>query len=90
VLCYLNPRFEPFHPEWAECPIVSANPDTLLEELRQLVVDRHLRGRLGAQGPGYVRKYHSLESVGAKMDEIYRAVWSSRRHRVELVERQLS
>jgi glycosyltransferase involved in cell wall biosynthesis len=75
VLCYLNPRFEPFHPEWAECPIVSADPDTLLEELRRLVLDDELRGRLAAVGPGYVRKYHGLESVGAKMDEIYRALW---------------
>jgi glycosyltransferase involved in cell wall biosynthesis len=90
VLCYLNPRFEPFHPEWAECPIVSANPDNLVAELRRLVRDRELRGRLGARGPGYVRKYHGLESVGARMDEIYRALGSSRSHRVELAERQLS
>jgi glycosyltransferase involved in cell wall biosynthesis len=90
VLCYLNPRFEPFHPEWAECPIVSANPDTLLEELRRLVLDRELRARLGARGPGYVRKYHALESVGARMDEIYRGLWSPEARQVELGERQLS
>jgi glycosyltransferase involved in cell wall biosynthesis len=75
VLCYLNPRFEPFHPEWAECPIVSANPDTLVEELRRLALHADLRRRLGARGPEYVRKYHSLESVGARMDEIYRSLW---------------
>jgi glycosyltransferase involved in cell wall biosynthesis len=90
VLCYLNPRFEPFHPEWADCPIVNADPDTLLEELRRLVLDSELRAGLGARGPGYVRKYHSLESVGARMDEIYRALWSPPGERVELVERQLS
>jgi hypothetical protein len=90
VLCYLNPRFEPFHPEWAECPIVSANPDSLLEELRRLVLDREERKRLGALGPGYVRKYHALESVGAKMDEIYRALWRPDARHVELGERQLS
>jgi glycosyltransferase involved in cell wall biosynthesis len=90
VLCYLNPRFEPFHPEWAECPIVSANPVTLLEELRRLVLDREERHRLGARGPGYVRKYHSLENVGAKMDEIYRAFWGPEAREVELGERQLS
>jgi glycosyltransferase involved in cell wall biosynthesis len=90
VLCYLNPRFEPFHPEWGECPIVSANPDTLLEELRRLVLDREERHRLGARGPGYVRKYHALESVGAKMDEIYHALWRPEAREVELGERQLS
>jgi hypothetical protein len=90
VLCYLNPRFEPFHPEWTECPIVSANPDTLVEELRRLVVDREERHRLGARGPGYVRKYHALESVGAKMDQIYRTLWRPEAREVELGERQLS
>lgn len=90
VICYLNPRFEPFHPEWAECPIVSASPDTLLEELRRLVLDREQRRRLGARGPGYVRKYHALESVGAKMDEIYRALWRAEAPEVEVGERQLS
>jgi glycosyltransferase involved in cell wall biosynthesis len=90
VLCYLNPRFERFHPEWAECPIVSANPDTLLEELRRLVLDSDLRAKLGERGPAYVRKYHALESVGAKMDEIYRALWRQEAGDVELGERQLS
>lgn len=90
VICYLNPRFEPFHPEWAECPIVSASPDTLLEELRRLVLDREQRRRLAARGPGYVRKYHALESVGAKMDEIYRALWRAEAPEVQAGERQLS
>ena len=90
VLCYLNPRFEPFHPEWAECPILSADPDTLVEELRRLVLDPELRKSLGARGPDYVRKYHSLESVGARMDEIYRALWWPKAGKLELGERQLS
>jgi glycosyltransferase involved in cell wall biosynthesis len=90
VLCYLNRRFEPFHPEWAECPIVSANPETLLEELRRLVLDGDLRARLGERGPGYVRKYHSLESVGGNMDEIYRGLWSPEARQADLGEQQLS
>jgi hypothetical protein len=75
VVCYLNPRFKRFHPEWDECPIVSADPDTLVDELRRLIVDGDLRRSLGARGPDYVQRYHSLESVGARMDEIYRGLW---------------
>jgi glycosyltransferase involved in cell wall biosynthesis len=71
VLCYLNERFAPWHPEWERCPIVSANPDTLLDELRRLVVDAELRRELGARGPEYVREVHSLEAVGQRLDEIY-------------------
>jgi glycosyltransferase involved in cell wall biosynthesis len=90
VLCYLNPRFERFHPEWAECPIVNTNPDTITEELRRIVLDEEHRRRVAARGPAYVRKYHSLESVGARMDEIYRALWSRRSRRAELTVRRAS
>jgi glycosyltransferase involved in cell wall biosynthesis len=75
VVCYLNDHFRPWHPEWAECPIVSANPDELEEALRRLVTDSALRRSLGARGPDYVRRYHSLEAVGERMDAIYRRVW---------------
>jgi glycosyltransferase involved in cell wall biosynthesis len=75
VLCYLNPRFAPQHPEWQRCPIVNANPDTLQDELRRLVTDASLRRELGARGPAYVRDVHSLEAVGARLDEIYRRLW---------------
>ncbi|MEP6811476.1 MAG: hypothetical protein ABI990_00660 [Actinomycetota bacterium] len=75
VVCYLNDRFRPYHPEWAECPIVSASPDTIVDELRRLVADPGLRSSLGASGPEYVRRVHSLEAVGETMDAVYRSVW---------------
>jgi glycosyltransferase involved in cell wall biosynthesis len=75
VVCYLNPRFASWHPEWEESPIVSASPDTLAGELRRLVLDPTLRAALGARGPEYVRRYHSLDAVGVRMDEIYRRLW---------------
>lgn len=74
VLCYLNPRFARYHPEWAEAPIVNADPDTLADELRRLVTDAALRRELGARGPGYVQRVHSLEAVGERLDELYRAI----------------
>ena len=52
VLCFLNDRFRPFHPEWEECPIVNADPDTLTDELRELALDPARRRELGARGPG--------------------------------------
>ncbi len=75
VVCYLNDRFRPYHPEWAECPIVSASPDTIVDELRRLVADPGLRSSLGARGPEYVRRVHSLEAVGETMDAVYRSAW---------------
>jgi len=76
VLCYLNPRFAPWHPEWSECPIVSASPDQLLEQLRLLATDRRYRQAVGDRGPAYVEKWHSLESVGRDMAAHYTRVLS--------------
>jgi glycosyltransferase involved in cell wall biosynthesis len=76
VVCYLNPRFAPLHPEWKDAPIVSATPDTIVDELRRLVRDRELREELGSRGPDYVERHHSLEAVGAALDDVYRSVWS--------------
>jgi hypothetical protein len=75
VLCRLDDRFRPHHPEWADCPIVNADPDTLAQELRRLAVDPALRHELGARGPDYVRRYHSLEAVGATLDSLHRNIW---------------
>jgi glycosyltransferase involved in cell wall biosynthesis len=75
VMCRLADRFRPWHPEWDECPIVSADPDTLVEELRRLVLDPDLRRQLGARGPEFVRRHHSLEAVGAKLDAIHQELW---------------
>ncbi len=74
VVCYLRERFRAAHPEWEDCPIVSAAPDTLEDELRRLVLDRELRLRLGAAGPAYVERHHSLAVVGAEMDAVYRRI----------------
>ena len=75
VLCRLDERFERFHPEWAECPIVRTSPDDLVENLRRLALDADLRREIGARGPAYVQAHHSLERIGSQMDEIYRSLW---------------
>jgi hypothetical protein len=75
VVCYLNPRFAPMHPEWKDAPIVSATPDTIVDDLRRLVRDRELRKELGRRGPDYVRRNHSLEAVGDRLDAVYREIW---------------
>jgi len=75
VLCYLNDRFAPYHPEWAECPIVNTNPETISTNLRRLAVDSELRAEIGRRGPAYANEYHSLRAIGARMDAIYRGLW---------------
>ena len=76
VLCYLNPRLLPYHPEWSRCPIVNANPETLQDELRALVLDRQRREALGRQGREFALEYHSLSAAGRQMDAVYRRLWT--------------
>lgn len=75
VIAYLNDHFRRHHPEWDDCPIVSADPDELVDVLRTLVDDARLRRELGARGPAYVRRHHSLERVGAEMSAVYTRIW---------------
>jgi glycosyltransferase involved in cell wall biosynthesis len=75
VVCYLNDHFAPWHPEWAECPIVSTDPDQLVDVLRELVLDPARRLELGRRGVEFVRRYHDLDAVGARMDAVYRRAW---------------
>ena len=75
VIAYLPQRLRALHPEWSDAPIVDADPDTLADELRALVVDAELRRQLGARGPGYVERVHGLDVVGALMDRHYRRLW---------------
>ena len=46
-----------------ECPLVSAEPESITDILRNLVTRPELREELGAAGREYVEKYHGLDSA---------------------------
>jgi hypothetical protein len=48
---------------FGECPIVSARKDTLVDVLRELVLDANKRTELGAQGRLYIEKWHSNQNA---------------------------
>jgi hypothetical protein len=60
---------------FGECPLVSANPETLVDVLRKLVAEPELRLELGQMGRDYVEKYHGLDSsrylFSAVLDYLY-------------------
>jgi len=76
VIAYIR-KPEEYLPSWAECPIVSADPDTLKSALVRLMGDRALRESLGKKGRQYVEKVHSFEVVGGMMDRVYRDLWGA-------------
>lgn len=71
VLCYLREDLFQYNPIWRECPIVNANPDTLKEKIKELLLmSPDERAEIGHQGRSYVDCYHSLGYVGGRLDKI--------------------
>lgn len=54
-----------------ECPILSATPETLKDNLRILVKNPEIRKELGTAGRKYVEKYHSYEAAKYMFESIY-------------------
>lgn len=78
VLCYLRPDLLELYTLFSfagECPLVNTPPLEIKERLRELIHDAERRRRLGVAGRRYVEDHHSLEAVGAWLDEIYRSLW---------------
>ncbi len=60
-----------------DCPVVSAAPEEIESELRQLLADPARRDELGRRGREYVREHHSVEAAAATLDEMFKTVWEA-------------
>jgi glycosyltransferase involved in cell wall biosynthesis len=69
VVAYLREDFRALR---RDLPVVSAEPSTVYDVLRDLVCDPDHRATLGAQGPPFVRRWHDLEPVGTLLLAQYR------------------
>jgi glycosyltransferase involved in cell wall biosynthesis len=69
VVSYLR---DDLRPQYPDCPIVSATPDTLHAVLRELVRDPARRIALGERGARFARERHDLRVVGGRLLRIYR------------------
>lgn len=57
-----------------DMPLVNANPDTIYDRLKELIVDAELRHEIGQRSRAYAEKYHSLEVIGPALLDIYRQI----------------
>jgi hypothetical protein len=69
VVCYIKPSVAAGYPP--DLPIANANPDNIVDVLRTLVMDGHLREELGLRGRAYVEKYHDAIQVADQLKTIY-------------------
>lgn len=58
-----------------ECPILSATPETIKENLKYLVKNPALVKQLGSAGREYVLKYHSRKAAQFLFNSIYDKIW---------------
>ncbi len=72
VICYIRPDLEAKFP--ADLPIVSCNPDTLYDGLKQLVLHPEVREQRGQQGIAYVKNHHDANQVISQLIAIYEEV----------------
>ena len=54
-----------------ECPILSASPERLKQNLRVLITEPELRKELGQAGRAFIEKYHSYETAQYLFGSIY-------------------
>ncbi len=70
VLCYIRDRS--MLPAERECPIVSANPDTLEHVLAEVAAwDRARFETLGSAGRRYIERHYSVDAVAARVGQMY-------------------
>lgn len=79
TLCYLRDDLLELYTLYSfagECPLINTPALEIKEVLRPLIHDAQRRREVGIAGRRYVEAHHSLESVGAMLDEIYRSLWT--------------
>jgi len=69
VICYIREDLRSSFPP--ELPIVSADPDTIYETLRDLLRQPERWAALGMQGRAYVERYHGMDRVARQLVDIY-------------------
>lgn len=75
VFCYLRDDLYKFNPIWKDCPIINVNPETIEYYLENfLKSNKKERKQLGIRGREYIEKYHSLEYIGKRFDQILRKI----------------
>jgi glycosyltransferase involved in cell wall biosynthesis len=63
VLCYVREGDPKDNPFGAELPIMRTTPETLVKDLRQVLCDRELRGRLGGDGRRFAASQHDPREI---------------------------
>lgn len=71
VMCFIrHPSRYLLQPD--ECPIINTHIDTLKDDLRRVVRERHLLPEVGRRGRRYVERHFSMEAFAVRLGQTYR------------------
>ena len=71
TLCYINEGYKKKFPQFKDMPIINITPKNLYTRLESLIIDQHLREKIGKEGRLYVEKIHDGRIVCSDLLEIY-------------------
>ncbi|MBI2267242.1 MAG: glycosyltransferase family 4 protein [Armatimonadetes bacterium] len=72
ILCFVREDLIPTYP--AGLPVIPSSPDTLFQDLQNLLEDGSLRGRLGQRGREYAKTNHDSLKVARILLDIYNSL----------------
>lgn len=72
TLTYIRPDLVSAYP--ADMPLVNANPDTVYEQMREMICNPALRRQLSFDSRAYAEKYHDIRVVTQDLLTIYREI----------------
>lgn len=78
VICYIRPAWKQLlsshYPEWENCPIVSASPETVYEVLRKLVIDEEYRIRIGRESRRFAEKFLDVKKNVVEFETLLKSL----------------
>lgn len=70
VMCFIrSPEKYLLHP--GKCPIINTHIDTLTDDLRQLIKQRHILNDIGKNGRSYIEQYYSIPAFSERLKIAY-------------------
>jgi glycosyltransferase involved in cell wall biosynthesis len=77
TICYLKSSLIPKYP--SDLPIVNANPDTIVDVLESLLVDKQRRYTIGRKSRSYVEANHDAHKITRQLITIYQELLEKNR-----------
>ncbi|MCM3715556.1 glycosyltransferase family 4 protein [Halalkalibacter oceani] len=77
VICYISDYMAEHYPK--DLPIISANPETIFDTLKNLLKNQDQLTELGKKGRAYVKKEHNMDKNAARLLNLYELMMGNKK-----------